>query len=292
MLASFASRVGRLGGVRSIAIGAGAAAAGCAVAYSRCDAPAHAVMVISPTFYPSLDDTRCQLGLQACRTATALGLPVLLVDASPPQVHAALKETGAIVLPQTAKGRKGAALREAVAHAVERLPDDGIICYQELEKVEMVRLQPQVAEAIRAQGADVCVPRREDGAFHSSYPIEQYHSENFVNLYLDALGKQVGLPSIDWTFGPVAFRCSIAIHFLRFTGELWDAQIVPFVNAARWHGARVISHTVKYEHPLEMKAEEEGASRWSEKRLDQLNFLFRHVADEALKATTPPKGAV
>ena len=48
----------------------------------------------------------------------------------------------------------------------------------------------------------------------------------------------------------------------------------------------------RYEHPLEMKVDEEGVSRWSEKRLDQLNFLFRYVAADALKVTKPPYGAV
>merc|ERR1712137_1432550 len=122
----------------------------------------------------------------------------------------------------------------------------------------MIRLQRQVAEELRERNADVCVPRRDRESFHSSYPIEQYHSEHFVNLYLDAVGKEVGFPSVDWTFGPFAIRASLATHWLSFSGELWDAQIVPMIHAARWHGARVISHTVQYQHPLEMETEEEG----------------------------------
>jgi len=36
-----------------------------------------------------------------------------------------------------------------------------------------------------------------------------------------------------------------------------------------------------------MKEEEEGGAKWSEKRLEQLSFLFEHVGG-ALKAQGPP----
>ena len=121
------------------------------------------------------------------------------------------------------------------------------------------------------------MPRREDSLFRRSYPIEQYHSENFVNLYLDSLGNAAGLPTLDWTFGPVAFRANMAHHWLNFCGELWDAQIVPFINASR-EGARIEGLQVSYSHPALMKREEEFLPVWSEKRLMQLNFLFQHVA--------------
>ena len=97
-----------------------------------------AMVIVSPTFYPSLEDTRCQLALAACRTAKDAGVPLLLVDASPAAVRSALIEAGAMVRPQTRKGRKGAALREAIDAAVQILPADGVICYQELEKVVCV----------------------------------------------------------------------------------------------------------------------------------------------------------
>ncbi len=246
------------------------------------------MLVISPTFYPSLDDVRCQLGIEACKRAKALGIPLLLVDASPPEVRAALEQAGAIVHRQTRPGRKGAALRECVEIAQSNLPADGVICYQELEKVEMIGLQREVAAHVRRSGADVVVPRREDTAFRRSYPIEQYHQENFANLFLDSLGAKVGLVAgLDWTFGPVAFRASAARHWLQCDGELWDAQINPFVRAHRWGGARVEGFTVSYSHPVAMKREEEGVPAWGEKRLMQLNFLFKHVAG-ALKEDAPP----
>ena len=47
---------------------------------------------------------------------------------------------------------------------------------------------------------------------------------------------------------------------------------------------------VAYAHPPKMKAEEEGVPLWSEKRLLQLNFLFKHVGG-ALKEEQAPAGA-
>jgi hypothetical protein len=77
------------------------------------------------------------------------------------------------------------------------------------------------------------------------------------------------------------------VQWLQCDGELWDAQIVPFVRAARWAAARVDSLQVSYSHPQAMKREEEGLPLWGEKRLMQLNFLFKYVAD-ALKEDAPP----
>ena len=131
------------------------------------------MVIISPTFFPSVDDVRCQLGLQAVRKAKGLGIPILLVDASPAPVRAALEEAGAVVRPQTRAGKKGAALRECVECALEQfqLMPEGVICYQELEKVEMVPLQAEVAAFMMRSGTDVCVPKREDSLFRATYPV-------------------------------------------------------------------------------------------------------------------------
>ena len=47
---------------------------------------------------------------------------------------------------------------------------------------------------------------------------------------------------------------------------------------------------MSYSHPSLMKREEEGLPSWSEKRLLQLNFLFKHVG-AALKEDAPPPAA-
>lgn len=250
-------------------------------------------VVCSPTFYPNLNDVRLQLGLEACRSAKKLGIPLLLIDASPADVKAALLEAGATaVLPQTFTGRKGAALRECVHVARSVLDDDGVIAFQELEKVDMIGLQRSVAQHLWRSGFDVVVPGRADALFKATYPIEQYHQETFANLYLNTLGVAAGLPDhIDWTMGPVALRATMARHWLEDDGELWDAQIVPYVRAARWHGAKVGPLELEYHHPNSMKAEEEGVAGWGEKRLMQLNFLFEHIGGALKTKTADPRSA-
>ena len=77
----------------------------------------------------------------------------------------------------------------------------------------------------RENDADIIVPRRGDKDFRASYPTEQYHSEQFANLFLDSLGNKIGLPSTDWTNGPFAFDASMATQWLEYDGEIRDAQL-------------------------------------------------------------------
>jgi hypothetical protein len=258
--------------------------------------------VVAPTFYSNLDEARFVLGLEACREAARCCIHVILVDGSPiDEVRHRLIESGKAedgiewvkVVPQTSKGKKGAALREAIAAAeLERqtleIPEETfVIAFQELEKIDMLRHWKDLVDFMTKSNSDICVPYRSDESFKTSYPIEQYHSEKFANFYLDALGSEVTFPSIDWTMGPLALRAKVSKYWLEFDGELWDAQLVPMVHAQRWHGAHVTSFDVEYKHPELQKQDEEGSPKWSEKRLWQLNVLFDKVGG-ALKATTPP----
>ena len=86
--------------------------------------------------------------------------------------------------------------------------------------------------------------------------MEQYHSEHFANLHLDALGRAVGLPALDWTFGPVAFRASMARHWLQ----------------CRQHGrtrrpGRGRADHLRLEAPSRLRAAARWASEQSHRRL-------------------------
>jgi hypothetical protein len=253
------------------------------------------LIVVAPTFYSDLNETRYRLGLEACKEAARCDIRLILVDASPiPDmakhfVEAGMGKHGSMVtvLKQKSKGRKGSALREAIQAAVDEMTQhsDGdancFVAFQELEKVQMIPFWASIVKHMECTSSDICVPRRADKEFKASYPIEQYHQENFVNLYVDTLA--VGIPSLDWTMGPIIFRMSMAKHWTEFIdGELWDAQLVPLVRAARRSSAKISSFEVQYEHPKEMKTEEEFSPQWCEKRLYQTNFLFEHVGN-ALK---------
>lgn len=289
--------------------------------------------MVIPTFYTDTKDIRFQLAVQTLQACLRHKLEAIVVDASPSdEIRTALLE-GAWsttfagdddetnhdhqirIHQQTYQGKKGAALREGIGLAVQQLAGGavkGIICFQEPEKVDMVREWRTLAKLLYnddddQQVADICVPRRSQQSFQSSYPIEQYHSETFANMYLDALAKQVGFPSVDWTIGPMAFCTNMAKHWTDVTvdsandgkdgspnrgagcykGDLWDMQLVPLVRAQRWDGARVISHEFDFMLPQEMKAQEEGVPLWSEKRLFQLQHLFDKVGG-ALKEETDP----
>lgn len=253
----------------------------------------HNIIVVAPTFYADTTDLRYDLGLTFCRQAAALRIRVILVDASSPDgalVRQALTAAGnghVQVVEQTAQGRKGAALRQALQLAYEATADaddDAILCFQEPEKIDMLNHWQTVAAYMRKENIDICNPRREASLFQSTYPTEQYHSESFVNFYLDALAAAAApacsLPSIDWTMGPIALRRTWAPHWQAYKGDLWDAQMVPMIRSHVQHGATVGSCTVPFCLPAAMKAQEEGRVMWCEKRLAQINLLIPILAKE------------
>uniref|UniRef100_A0A7S4EHD7 Glycosyltransferase 2-like domain-containing protein n=1 Tax=Pseudo-nitzschia australis TaxID=44445 RepID=A0A7S4EHD7_9STRA len=256
------------------------------------------LIVVAPTFYSDTSETRYLLGLEACQKAAEYGVEFILVDASPSQnIRNGLEHAGRSgdgrsfvrVVRQSYKGKKGAALREAIAYAVDELREENnkkttMIGFQELEKVDVIKYWNSIAKHAMESKAGIVVPRREDLHFRASYPIEQYHSEQFGNMYLDSLGKKIGLPSIDWLNGPVAFDVSLANAWLEFDGELWDAQIVPMVDCFLKRNTKITSFDIPYIHRRTMKEQEEGNLAFIEKRLYQLNFLSDTVGKQIREA--------
>jgi hypothetical protein len=249
------------------------------------------LIVVAPTFYSSVEESRFILGLDACRQAALRGIRLILVDGSPQEeIRTALRNAGknhqgkslVRVIPQVVPGKKGVALREAIRAAVEEFDSAGLSCghsviaFQELEKVDMFRHWKSVANHMAETGAGITCPRREDSLFKSTYPIEQYYAESFADFYQDSLGSRPGLPSIHWTIGPMALRCTLSNHWLDFDGQIWDAQLVPMLHAFL-SGAKVSSFEIDYRHSELMKQQEEGQPEWSEKRLLQLNHLFEKL---------------
>ena len=257
------------------------------------------LIVVAPTFYSSVEESRFILGLDACRQAASNNIRLILVDGSPlEEIRTALHNAGknhegkslVRVIPQVAPGKKGVALREAIQAALEEFDsaglagEDSVIAFQELEKVDMFRNWNSVVNHMAETGAGIACPCREDSLFKSTYPIEQYYSETFGNLYLDSLGSKIGLPSIDWTAGPMALRCTLSKHWLDFDGQIWDAQLVPMLHAFL-AGAKVTSIEIDYRHSLIMKQQEEGKPEWSEKRLLQLNHLSEKLGKKLKEST-------
>jgi len=255
------------------------------------------LIVVAPTFYSNTKDLRYGLALECCKKAAEHGIQFVFVDASPSQsIRDGLQEAGGgfvNVVMQTAKGKKGAALREGISIAAERLQAQtdktgrrAIIGFQEPEKIDMIRHWKSIAKYLVESGSEIVVPRRRDEEFQATYPIEQYHSEKFANLFLDTLGNQIGLPSIDWTAGPVTLDISMTDKWLECNGDIWDAQLVPIIDCFLDCKATVSSFEVDYNHPESMKEEEGGNPKFNDKRLHQLNFLSDTVAQRMRDAVT------
>eukprot|EP00527_Entomoneis_sp_CCMP2396_P006345 CAMPEP_0198153040 /NCGR_PEP_ID=MMETSP1443-20131203/62354_1 /TAXON_ID=186043 /ORGANISM="Entomoneis sp., Strain CCMP2396" /LENGTH=254 /DNA_ID=CAMNT_0043819229 /DNA_START=231 /DNA_END=992 /DNA_ORIENTATION=+ len=243
------------------------------------------IIVIAPTFYANSNNIRFAIGLETCREAARLGIDLILVDASPSEeIRDKLRAAGIAkdgsnksyveVLKQTYEGKKGAALREAVVAASQKVAavaaeSDTIVCFQEPEKPDMMRHWKKIVAHMVQTGADIGVPRRSDASFQALYPKEQYHSEMYGNLYLDSLAKAVDFgpsSSVDWLMGPIAWRNKYSPCWAEYKdGDLWDAQLCPMVHAQRWHNAKVTSYEITYQHPAAMKEEEEGSPKWTEK---------------------------
>jgi hypothetical protein len=249
-------------------------------------------VIFTCTWYTDTSDLRFLQCIETLKSASEKSIPIVVVDGSPSDaVHNALSKTGAIVRKQIVPGGKGAALREAAAIAakVAGVTDETLLCWQEPEKTHMVALWNTVPKHPVTNDGDVFVPRREEESFRSSYPIEQFYSESYGNLYLDALMKdgiqntsmtmpwaddyiRRGTSIIDWHFGPFAFRAKHLGLWTKYTGNSYDAQLVPIVHAIR-RGFQVCSFGVDFSLDTGMKNAEEANVNFIEKRLNQLNDL-------------------
>eukprot|EP00667_Euglena_gracilis_P018300 EG_transcript_19418 len=253
------------------------------------------IVIFTVTRYRDKSDPRFRTCIATLTAAVTRKFPIVVVDSSPdPALRRAMADAGALVSEQTAEGQKGNALREAL-HIAGTLPGvgpDTLLCWQEPEKTDMVRHWTRVAARLSSTRADIAIPAREPALFMATYPAEQFHSESFANSLVSAMAAKGGLqlvgagePPIDWHFGPLAFRQRRASYWLADRGELWDAQLMPLVRAAR-AGHRLVSVEVAFSAPAAMKQEEEGNLKFMEKRLVELNFLALKFK-EALESPPP-----
>ena len=262
--------------------------------------------VVTVTYYPDIHDVRFRLALVLCELARRNNINLIVVDDSPDHetVRSRLLESGGgsggRVRVHRQDGHlfagKGGALRQGIDLARERLVErwggDAVaaICFTEPEKVDMMNHVRDVVLPIFEGTHDVVVPTRHDGLFRRTYPIEQYHSETFGNMHLDILaGKIDGFASgeggrvrLDWLFGPFAFHSRLADDWSNYDGNLWDAQMVPYVRGVRRRKWRIASVTIEFLHRAEMKEQEEGDAVWTAKRLNQLNVLFDVLGSKEL----------
>jgi len=98
-----------------------------------------AVVLVSASMYTSLSDPRFSFAIQTCRQAGTSKLPLVICDdSSDPTIISQLNVLGngfVTAFKMPGPGKKGAAIRYAVAKAMEKFPDCKALAFFEMEKV-------------------------------------------------------------------------------------------------------------------------------------------------------------
>ncbi len=235
--------------------------------------------------------------MDLCHLAAQHKFHVFIVDDSPDETvgrqlrGASLNYVHVVQQDRARYSGKGGALRQAIWMAIDWFRENSIdvdksaIVFTEPEKINLIEHVIDIVLPLLVGSADVVVPARNDELFRETYPLEQYHSESFGNLYFNLLAKQFRgfqqltdlgetTTNLDWLFGPFAFKTSLAKSWLQYEGTSWDAQMIPYVRGVRKFGWRIMGVSIDYRHPVNMKQQEEGDRIWVAKRLYQLNLLF------------------
>lgn len=233
--------------------------------------------LILPTRYNSVEDSRYKLFERTMHHVKhhQYITNVIVVDSSNDLVYNHLKtlpESKMILLDQEDKKMlKGGSIREGIKYVIDNFGEDCIICFQEPEKENMIFHYHSIVSKYKDKKSYICVPERTTSSFET-YPIEQYHSENYANKYINILsGKK-----LDIFFGPVIFTGDKAKYWLEYDGKLWDAQIIPIIRAIK-NDEVILKSVVCFGYPPEQKKEEEGNINFVEKRRYQLNYMIDAV---------------
>ena len=176
------------------------------------------------------EDPRVGALIGAAALASALGLPFLVLNASPLTrlslgLEAAKATVVSVPAPVIASLGYGALFREgfregfAFLHRFNGGSEGGVLAWMEPEQQDVVRFLPHLAARILDGHYDLVVPRR------TSFPSEadvaagaaQYHAERFASLYLDAqmAACVANPPAMDWFFGVLLVRASFAQRWIQ-----------------------------------------------------------------------------
>lgn len=240
-------------------------------------------IIVTTTFYKSVEELRFRLACDMVRVAIAHGHKVVIVDNSPiPEVAESLRKLNSEVFPQLHKGI-GAGRREAFFHASEVARREKIdyIIWTEPEKIDFVRsieyLISALVENKDTMGnrmADIVIPRRSEKSWET-WPSFQVESEKAAN---QVYNRVFDVNGFDPMFGPVAFHVEVACYFILSVGNSVrpDTYIQHYAPIeARHDGKKVLSVEIDITYPPEQRTEEEGVAKEEmlEKRKWQLKTL-------------------
>ncbi|MBI4224884.1 MAG: hypothetical protein HY617_00990 [Candidatus Sungbacteria bacterium] len=238
------------------------------------------VVLVTTTFYRSLDETRFSLALEMTMRAQLHGYPLIIVDGSPVSMIAEeLTAYGAIVYRQQTKGI-GPSRREAYFYALEYCKthsDCRVVQWLEPEKHGMLRFIKVITAPIISGEADVVIATR-SAASRETYPVFQQETEAYANkVYMEATGLNVP----DVMVGPVAFSIQAVGKYLVLMNPadygVEDTYIQGYAPIlAHRDGLRVIaSPELDFQYPPMQRVEEEStlSEEMMQKRIWQRDAL-------------------
>jgi nucleoside-diphosphate-sugar epimerase len=254
------------------------------------------IILIAPSMYPNLSDARFELAVAFLNEVKKHKLQIIICDDSPLHNREEIKKTfieaggrgvEMTYFPHGMTGKKGQSIRHALSIAMMKRQSittstqqrRWAVVFTELEKVHFVQFVQTVVMPILNGQCDIVYPRREENLFRLTYAIEQYHMEMFGTLHLNQLFKRATgdehAPFYDFLFGPIAWEGTrVSPFYLKYQGELWDAQMVPAVHALQEMGARWMSVTIPYRHHELQRQQEEGSPEMCEKRVLQYRLIM------------------
>jgi hypothetical protein len=174
-----------------------------------------------------------------------------------------------IVIKQYDRDLKFGAIRRAIRYINMISNTNDIICFQEPEKVGMVKYYKYIINMMNINNHNVCMPYRTEKSF-TTYPKEQIYLEKFINLYI----KKLYGYNHDWTFGPIFFTKNVSKYWLKEYDNLWNGQIGPIFDCIK-DNISILKLYIDYIHDPKQTNEEKENIKYMDKRIYQFNYWLK-----------------
>ena len=151
---------------------------------------------------------------------------VLAFSPLPAESQTSLIDAGSIVYTAPPQPSPGAELRVTIMAATQLVTStaDACVVWFEPSQGDFMRFVGHLTSMMEDESVDIIIPTRAASSY-TGYPAQQMHAEALGNLYLNTLlashsatiAAYLQRPSksaqIDWFFGPIVMRASLAHHW-------------------------------------------------------------------------------
>lgn len=152
--------------------------------------------IILPTRYKTIKQIRYKLFLKTVEECLKQNFITKVIVVNTSSLPINISDDKIIIIEEKDKTKlKGDSIRTGIKYVQDHYGEDNIIAFQEPEKVSMIQEYPRLIQGMNQKC--ILVPKRSEHSW-SSYPVEQYHSEHFMNMYLTNITNDL---FIDWSFG-------------------------------------------------------------------------------------------